>query len=204
MVERAAAESGPWQVVGRGISDAAWPYRPLFCDTSVEVGRPYFYRVKAKDRQRISEASNVVGPVTATALTLVDEMKDLTLVRAHEGVALEGGKTRQAKEDMDRVKGGSGAFIVYRTPKPMQRCKVFAFFPKAVTSLGFSTSSDGRDYTVVSAERHDYFSGEGEYGYFKPVLFEVQLDSTAGRFLKIEFGGEVEISRVEIAYGGIE
>ena len=201
-VERAAAESGPWMVVGRGISDAALPYRPLFNDTRVEVGQHYFYRVKAMNDGGPSRASNVVGPVTVRQLTLVDEMRDFSLMHQHAGVTLETGDTRKAKEDMDRVKGDREASIVYKRPQPIQTCKVYAFFPKAVAPIRLHESSDGRAYTEVPAERHDYFSGEGEYGYFKPVLFEARLDSGDRRFIKIELAGRTQISRVEIAYGG--
>jgi mannan endo-1,4-beta-mannosidase len=201
-VERALQKNGPWTVVGQDISDAAVPYRPLFGDSHVETGKSYFYRVKARNAGGISDASNVVGPVTVRWLTLVDEMRDFSLMHEHDGLALETGSTRNAKEDMDRVKAAGKASAVYKTPGPISVCRVYAFLSKDATSLTFHRSPDGRKFTECLAQRHDYFSGEGEYGYFKPVLFEVRLDAADGRFVKIECAGEVQISRVEIAYGG--
>lgn len=200
-VQRAPTKDGPWTVVGRDISDAALPYRPLFNDTGAPLGRKYYYRVIAQNRAHASRPSKAVGPVTVECLTLVDELDDLSMMAQHDGVALETGKTRQAKEDMDRVKGDKGAFLVYKTPGPVTRCKVYVFFPEAVTSLDFHVSPDGQSYTPVPAKRHDYFSGEGEYGYFKPVAYEVTLDSSNARYVKIDFGGPVQVARIEIAYG---
>ena len=200
-VERARREDGPWTVAGSGISDAAVPYRPLFSDSQVEIGQAYFYRVKAENAGGMSAASNVVGPVDVQHLTLVDEMRDFSLMHEQSGVALETGNTRNAKEDMDRVKADSGASIVYQTPRPVDVCRVYAFVSQDTASLEFQRSSDGRTYTEAPAQRHDYFSGEGEYGYFEPVLFEVHATGSDRRFLRIVFTGPVQISRVELAYG---
>jgi hypothetical protein len=201
-VERAPTKNGPWTVVGREISDAAVPYRPLFNDTRVEIGRPYFYRVRAANESGLSEPSNVVGPVTPRAMALVDEMRDFSLMHQHTGITLETGNTRKAKEDMDRVKGDRGASIVYETLQPIRTCKVYAFFPKEVKPFRFDLSSNGRTYAQVPAARRDYFSGGGEYGYFKPVSFEVAPNGRDSRFIKIEFAAQAEISRVEITHGG--
>jgi len=202
IVERASGQNGPWTVVGRDISDAATPYRPLFSDDAVDVGKAYFYRVKAVNVGGTSEPSNVVGPVRVRWLTLVDEVRDFSRMHVHEDVALETGNTRNAKEDMDRVKGQHGASIVYETAQAIGTCKAFAFLSKDEASLSFQQSADGRTWTQAPAQRHDYFSGEGEYGYFKPVLYKVQPKGAESRFIKIDFGGEVQISRVEMTYGG--
>ena len=202
IVERTSGQNGPWTVVGRDISDAATPYRPLFSDDAVDVGKAYFYRVKAVNVGGTSEPSNVVGPVRVRWLTLVDEVRDFSRMHVHEDVALETGNTRNAKEDMDRVKGQHGASIVYETAQAIGTCKAFAFLSKDEASLSFQQSADGRTWTQAPAQRHDYFSGEGEYGYFKPVLYKVQPKGAESRFIKIDFGGEVQISRVEMTYGG--
>ena len=137
-------------------------------------------------------------------LTLVDEMRDGSLMGHRRGVALETGETRRAKEDMDRVKGERGAVIAYNTPEPIKTCRVYAFFPQkgVPLAIGIGQSSDGQIYEGVRAESHRYFSGEGEYGYFWPVLFETKLDAADKRHIVIRFLGEAQISRVEITYGG--
>ncbi|UCD53176.1 MAG: cellulase family glycosylhydrolase [Phycisphaerales bacterium] len=202
IVERAPKQDGPWAAVGSDISDAAIPYRPLFSDSKARVGKSYFYRVKAQNTGGISGPSNVVGPVVVRRLTLVDEMRDFSRVHEHEGVALETGSTRNAKEDMDRVKATGQASLVYQVPAPISVCRVYAFLSQDGTSVTFRRSSGGQDFRKLSGRRHDYFSGEGEYGYFRPVLFEARFDGGDSRFVKIELTGAVQISRVEIAYGG--
>lgn len=198
-VERAESTSGPWTEVGRDISDATVPYRPLFDDVKAEIGKRYFYRVKAQNDTGVSKPSNVVGPVTVTHLTLVDEMRDVSLMAQHINVTPETGKTRNAKEDMDRIKGDRGASVIYKLPATVQTCIVYAFLPKELADLGFQVSSDGQMWQTIEAKRKDFFSGEGQYGYFKPVRY--QADASRGRFIKIEFTGEAQISRIEIAYG---
>ncbi len=198
-IERAERKNGPWIEVGRNISDAAIPYRPLFNDTSVEIGKAYFYRVKAQNDAGVSKPSNIVGPVAVRYLTLVDEMRDFSLVARHKDVTPETSKTRNAKEDMDRMKGDNGASLVYKLPDTIRSCVVYAFLPKELADFRFQVSSDGQTWQTVDAERKDFFSGEGQYGYFKPVRY--QADTGQGRFIKIEFTGEAQISRIEIAYG---
>jgi len=205
IVERATSANGPWKVVARDVSDAAVPYRPLFNDTEAEIGRQYFYRVKARNGAGASAASNTVGPVTVRHLTLVDEMTDLSLMEECDGVVRKTDETRKAKEDMDRVTGGDkGASIVYRTPQPVRACKIYAFFSKRVNGPVVSLSSDGRDFTPAFPLRRNFSSGEGAYGYFKPSLYEIKARSGDIRFVKFLFGGGTQISRVEIAYGGAE
>ncbi len=203
-VERAQEQDGPWIVVGRDISDAAIPYRPLFNDDEVEIGNWYYYRVRAKNGSGLSGPSNVVGPVMVSQITLVDEMRDFSLIKAYEEVALETGDTRNAKEDMDRIKGDQGSVIVYNVPGAMELCKVYAFVSEDAKALDFHQSANGHVFTPAGADSHEYFSGEGEYGYFKPVLYEVHPEEAGARFLKITFTGPAQISRVEIAYGAAQ
>ncbi len=199
VVERTGSKNGPWTKVGGNISDAAIPYRPLFNDTSVEIGNAYFYRVKAQNDSGVSNPSNIVGPVAVKYLTLVDEMRDFSLMAQHTDITPETSKTRNAKEDMDRMKGERGASLVYELPATIQTCVVYAFLPKELADFRFQVSSDGQTWQTVDAERKDFFSGEGQYGYFKPVRY--QADADQGRFLRIEFTGEAQISRIEIACG---
>jgi len=202
IVERAQQQEGPWTAVASDVSDAAVPYRPLFSDSKANVGKSYFYRVKAQNASGVSKPSNVVGPVEVRWLTLVDELRDFSLVHEHDGLVLETGSTRNAKEDMDRVKASGRAALVYKVRPPLSMCRVYAFVSKEATSVVFHKSSDGKTYTEAAAQRRDYFSGEGEYGYFRPVLFEARFDAVDISVVRIELSGAVQISRVEIAYGG--
>jgi mannan endo-1,4-beta-mannosidase len=126
-------------------------------------------------------------------------MRDFSLMARRTDITQETGKTRNAKEDMDRMKGDNGASLVYELPATIRTCTVYAFLPEELANFRFHISSDGQTYRTIEAQRKDFFSGEGQYGYFKPVRY--QADAGHGRFIKIEFTDEAQISRIEIACG---
>ena len=74
--------------MGSDVDDTAVPYAPLFADTWTIQGQQYFYRVRARNDAGASEPSNVVGPVRADGVTMVDDLADLTRSFAHAGVRL--------------------------------------------------------------------------------------------------------------------
>ncbi len=199
-VERAPKRSGPWKVVGNGIDESAVQYYPLFADESVPRGE-WFYRVVAKNESGVSKPSNVVGPVTVTHDTLVDDLADFSKIFAREGnLEIKTRDCRKAKEDVDRAAGKAGDALIYKLPTSIESFRVFAFFPGEVADLKFSISDDGRTYHDLSADRNEYFSGAGDYDYWKPVLYHAGNVSGAGKFLKIEMTGETQIGRVEITH----
>ncbi len=105
------SQNGPWQIAGRDISDADFQYRPLFNDTGVEIGKSYYYRVTAKNSAGESKPSNIVGPVSVTCKTLVDEMQDFKLISNREGaLSLETKEARKFKEDISPAKRHSRQF----------------------------------------------------------------------------------------------
>ncbi len=202
IVERAEKDNGPWTEIGRNVSDAAVPYRPLFADADVQIAGQYFYRVTAQNGTGVSAPSNTVGPVAVRHFTLVDEMRDFSLLYQHTDVTPETGKTRNAKEDMDRLQGATGAALVYRLPAVIGTCTVYTFFPEEPADFRFQVSADGQTWQAAEVRRKDFYGGEGQYGYWKPVRYEAKPQALQGRFIKIEFTGEAQISRIEITYGG--
>jgi len=202
VVERAARKSGPWTIAGENIDETAVQYRPLFADPNVSQGK-WFYRVRARNQTGASEASNVIGPVKVTHATLVDELRDFSLIHARTGVLeIQTRDCRKAKEDAHRLAGQAGSEISYRLPAPIRSCRLDAFFPGDVADFRFLVSTDGqKNYTVVPATRQPYFSGAGDYGYWKPVRYECRVPDKKSRFLMIQFQGEAQIGRLEIRYG---
>ncbi len=199
-VERAPKRSGPWKVVGAGIDESAVQYYPLFSDESV-LGGEWFYRIIAMNGSGVSKPSNVVGPVTATHDTLVDNLADFSKVFAREGnLEIKTRDCRKAKEDVDRAAGKAGDALVYKLPTAIESFRVFAFFPGQVADLKFSISDDGQTYHDVPAAKNEYFSGAGDYNYWEPVLYQAQNVTGVGKFLKIEMTGETQIGRVEITH----
>jgi hypothetical protein len=201
-VERAENPNGPRQIAGDNISDAEFQYRPLFNDTSVKIGKSYYYRVTAHNSVGESKPSNIVGPVSVTCKTLVDEMQDFKLISNREGtLSLETKEARKFKEDMHRLKGATGSSIIYKVEPPIVSWKVYSFFPQAVSDFNFYESADGKNFEPVKLSRHDYFTGKGDYNYCLPVLYTGTGIGDDTRYLKIEYTGEAQISRVEIKYG---
>ena len=201
IVERAESSDGPWVVAGRGISDAALQYRPLFNDTGVEIGGDYYYRVIAENSAGRSGPSNIIGPVYVSYKTLVDEMQDWRFIHEHsDEMSLEIRQARNFKEDAHRLKGKGGDSIVYKVEDPINSWKVYSFFPDEVSDLKFYVSADGTSFEQIEFVRQDYFAGKGEYDYHKPVLYKGVGSGIDKKYLKIEYVCEAQISCVEIKY----
>jgi hypothetical protein len=199
-VERASDPAGPWTVVGDNIDESFVQYRPLFADESVPGG-DWFYRVRAANAAGSSAPSNIAGPVKVTRATLVDELADFKKVDAVLGlVVIKTNECRQAREDAHRAAAKAGDTLTYRLPGRVEGFRVFAFFPHHVADMMFSISSDGRQFQEIKAEKHEYFQGAGDYGYWKPVLYSAGLVGQAGNFLRIVMTGQTQIGRVEILH----
>ncbi len=197
-VERSPKASGPWTVVGRAIDESLVQYRPLFNDEAAPGGE-WYYRVRANNESGSSEPSNVVGPVKVTHDTLVDELADFSRVYAMQGnLEIKTRNCRKAKEDANRAGGAAGDALIYRLPTAIENFRVFVFFPNDVADLKFVVSADGKTYHEVDASKETYFHGAGDYGYWKPVLYQAGQVGADAKFLKIELTGETEIGRVEI------
>jgi mannan endo-1,4-beta-mannosidase len=199
-VERASAANGPWTTLAEGIDDADTQYRPLFVDTSAPVGTTVFYRVRARNSAGLSAFSNVVGPVRVAARTLVDPMRNLSVVYHGQGpLALSGGDDRRFKETTRRVKGEAGAELTYYVPGTIQGFQVDVFAAEEGDPLSLLTSVDGRIYTPVAPERRSFFAGQEDYGYWAPIRYTASAPGEA-RYLRLVFREAAEVARVEIAY----
>jgi hypothetical protein len=204
-VERASKESGPWTVAGENIDETAVQYRPLFADGKVEKGN-WFYRVRACNTAGVSEPSNVVGPVVVDYATIVDEMTESPLFHSDNfsNLDIKTHGNRPLKEDGSRLAGQKDSSIIFKVPARIRACRLYAFFPHEVADFRFLVSEkdkfgiDDKNYEEVPCTKKLYFSGSGEYGYWKPVLFTCKPDSPDARYLKIEFPAEAQISRIEI------
>ena len=202
IVERTQSKDGPWLAAKCNISDAALQHRPLFNDTSVEIGKSYYYRVIALNSAGISKPSNIIGPVSVAYKTLVDEMQDMQSIHENNGdLSLEIKQARNFKEDAHRLKGTSGDYVIYEVETPINSWKVYSFFPKDISDFAFYVSADGRDFEQVKFKRQDYFIGKGEYDYYKPVLYNGVGSGEEVKYLKIEYTSQAQISCVEIKYG---
>ena len=202
IIERAPSLLGKWTVIAKDIDDARHPYQSMFADKTVEIGKQYYYRVIAKNAAGKSSPSNRVRSKKIIHLTLVDELYDSRHFYTCEGqLEFKTNNARQTKEDFHRLAGEKDACIVYNVPRDIICFKLYTFFPDTVVDLKFYASDNGGDFTEIMPNRTDYFSGAGDYDYFKPVLYEAERLPNYSKFLKIEYQTNNEIARVEIKYG---
>jgi mannan endo-1,4-beta-mannosidase len=198
-VERAPADSGPWQVVASNVDEAFTQYRPQFADESVPAGK-WFYRVLARNDSGVSEPSNVAGPVNVDTATLVDELADLSKTSAlHGGWQIANRDCRNAREDDHRAAGTAGDSLTWQLPTTVTSFRAYVYFPHAESRLKFFLSDDGRDFHEIAAQEDMNYHGAGDYGYWKPALCHAE-NLSGGKYLKIELTGETQIGRVEISH----
>ncbi len=199
-VQRAASAMGPWAEVGRGISEAQVQFRPLFVDESVEPGRPCWYRVIARNEAGPSLPSNIVGPVTITHRTLVDELwNDSRIFLVQGTIQLQQNDARKFKEDCHRIAGEKGTAVVYLAGRRLRAARVFAFSQAAEPDLRLSVSKDCRNFEAVQPEvKRTTTYGEPVYAFRKADLYVVNPPGDGYRYVRIEFQGDAQLSRVEI------
>jgi mannan endo-1,4-beta-mannosidase len=204
LVERADSDGGPWNVVGEGVDDTAVQYRPLFNDASAEVGRSYRYRVKARNDGGESDPSNVVGPVTVAHRTLVDEGQDLSQLAEKAGeVKPTTGEDRKRREDIHRILLPAGGSITYRVDDPIKSWRATLFRENASASVEAEQSRDGQTFAAVEPAVDLGPMAGGDYGYLQMVELRSRRSEPPVKFLRLRaVGGPLEVSRVEIRYGG--
>ena len=202
-VERSESKNGDWKIVGLNISDAVQANAPLFNDNNIEVGKEYYYRVIAKNVAGNSIPSNVVGPVKVESKTLIDEMKNFTVMFYHEGeIKIKTDKDREFKEIMHRIKVEIGSSLYYFVSGKIKSCKIYSFSEKDISSLNISLSNDGNNFIDMNSERNSYYIGKGDYDYWIPSLYEIDLPNSENsyQFLKVDVKELNQIARIEIEY----
>lgn len=202
IMERAEDEEGPWQMIAKNVIETRVQYRPLYQDTSAELGKSYYYRITALNDAGRSEPSGAAGPVHVSHLTLVDEMNDFKKMKNYSGsLSFDRNQARKAKEDLCRLKGHKNGSIVYYVPGGIRACSVFVFFPDKVIDPVLAFSADGIHYNPANTRKEEYYTGSGYYDYWKPVKFTADVTDPMMNYLKVVFSTEMQISRIEIQYG---
>ena len=201
VVERAADPQGPWVTAGDAVDETQVQYWPLFADEAVPSGA-WYYRVSAVGPGGRSGPSNVAGPVRVTDVrTWVDNLSDESRLEAKHGrVSIQRRDCRKAKEDAHRLAGSAGDAVVYRVPGEVVSVRVYAFYPGPAGEFVISASGDGRSYLSLGSECESYGAEAAEYGYWTPVRQETGPAPPEARLVRIEFGAEAQLGRVEIRY----
>ncbi|MBN1577178.1 MAG: hypothetical protein JW913_11535 [Chitinispirillaceae bacterium] len=203
-VERAEGPEGPWTVAGDSIDETVVAYRPLFNDTSVRIGKTYYYRVIARGTGGSSAPSAVAGPVAVTSLTLVDELLPSgERFIAARGTSFTDAKPWRFKYDFHRRRGARGEYIEYRVEGIIGGVRIFAFFPGRPFDFTVEISADGDVYSPVIVRRRPfpYCCADPRDRLRLPVLFTVNAPETRGNRVRIVFPrGKAQVGRCEIDY----
>jgi len=193
-----------WKVIDSSASDANSNYRPLFSDTLAEPGTNYSYRVRARNSSGISEASEVVGPVSAPCRLLVDEFEDTSkMIRESSGVTIIRNKENiRAKEDGSRLSGSSGDSLVYQVPAQISNVQVDAFFTMKghENDLKFSSGVSQQSTIPLPASRTIFEVFDNAYRAFTPVRYDVTNIPRNHRYIVIYLKEGIQLGRLEIGY----
>jgi hypothetical protein len=201
-VERRDADSVNWTVVAQDVDESRFQYRPLFVDETAAAGHGYFYRVQAKNESGVSEYSNTVGPFSADALTLVDEMDSFARVFQKEGdlTLLTFQDIRKAKEDRSRLIGTTGSYIMYKVQGDARSITIDALCTMDSSTVSIAADSALGAMKDVPLKIRRYRFGRNDYGFYDAVSFTSDQLPFGTRFVKILLREGVQICRVEISY----
>jgi mannan endo-1,4-beta-mannosidase len=201
IVERRAAGESSWSVVGDAIDESRYQYRPLFSDETAEVGKQYFYRVKAKNDAGTSDVSNEVGPVKVTTQRFIDEMENFDHVFQKDGLLrlLTYQDIRRAKEDKSRLTGTEMSYIMYKVPSSTDTVSVDVLADDTSGSVRLFTSADGVTFARANTQKEVFSFGENDYRFFHAIRIRANSVPEGTLYVKIVLDGTVQIGRVEIS-----
>lgn len=209
-VSRAENKTGPWEIVGKEVSDAAVQYRPLFNDQSAESGKSYFYRVSANNKSGSSVPSNIVGPVRVRWKYLVDECQNFEKLYRHNGkIEVLTRQARKVQEDGHRFSLSPGSSIDYHVREPINHWHALLFCSDDQVEPQVSCSIDGKNFVPCEVEHKQVAIGSGDYGYHIPHMLKGRISQPDARHMRVSLSkntpdskkSNVDVSRVEIAYG---
>jgi hypothetical protein len=201
LIERRDEDSG-WKILVDSITDAVYAYRPQFSDTSVVIGKSYFYRIKARNESGVSEYSNVVGPIKVSYKILIDELENDKKIFKKEG-DLEFLKLKQivqAKEDRNRLKGGKENYLIYNVQGVVKSVKVDFFLTDELGEVQLFAAADSEIYSQLRMKKDIYVPYKNVYGYFTAVSNTSSEILNSARYIKVVFNDGVQIGRIEIVY----
>jgi hypothetical protein len=209
-VLRSTEPVGPWEIVGKNISDADFPYAPLFTDESAVPGESYYYAVVARNATGESAASNEVGPVQVSERVLVDNCLDLARVAKVQGdVQFVAGEDRKTREDSHRLRLLPGSAVTYKVDGDISRWSVEAYFADDTSQLTAATSLDGVEFQPCEVQTRSRGTAKNDYNYLRNAIVNGECAPGQAKYLRLELPGpenetaSAQIGRVVIHYGRI-
>ena len=215
VVERKEKGSDEWKSIADNVSDGNIVFRPLFYDSTAELGKSYYYRIIAKNNSGSSGTSNEMGPIDVTYKKFIDDMKDSSKIinKSDSLVFLSYQDSYRAKEDYSRLKGRYGSYIVYEMPQDIDSIKVEVFFmpPSNIVSgnqcgldIYASDSLNDSSFKILNTKMETFPPLNNFYKFFIPAVYTCAEFPLNSKYLKIKFNGEAQLSRVEIIYSTIK
>jgi hypothetical protein len=197
------------EVVGRGISDAALPYAPLYNDESVQPSNSYYYAVVARNASGSSDPSNKIGPIKVTQRSLVDNCLDTSHGKIEGDVTFATGEDRKTREDPHRLKFAPGCSITYEVTEPIAAFEIAAYFPDDKAKFEIAASNDGNSFEPCEFESQELSKTKNDYGYLRHAVLKGNKLPENARFLRITYPSQskadsnAQIGRAVIHYGRI-
>jgi mannan endo-1,4-beta-mannosidase len=202
-LQRATSPEGPWQTLQRDATDHLVVCAPLYCDTTAEESRSYFYRTIARSDAGDSAPSNTIGPIVVDRCWFVDELFDLSRanIATHNiRVAKSYAHSAYLEDIAVAVRDAldAPAVLAYRVPGALRffTCTVF---DAGVSPQFFVRRAGDKSRTEVTPTVTRYDEG-------RRARYTAELDSDAGDTLEIALSAEASprqaIGRVELAFTG--
>jgi mannan endo-1,4-beta-mannosidase len=210
-IQRRDADNGQWDTIADSVSEVVGTFRPLFEDTTAELGKSYFYRAIAENQSGSSAPSNEIGPVENDCKELIDELDDSTKIFAMSDSLsfLKYQDSYRAKNDFNRLKGTAGSYVIYRVRQSIDSIRVEAFLTNAEVTgsqcgLDFFASDSIETMKPINVKVETFPMYRNFYRFFTPAIYTWSDFPPNSRYLKIRFDDATQLSRVEIIYSKVE
>ncbi len=212
-IQRKTAGQENWKTIADSVSDAAVVFRPLYDDTTAELGKSYFYRIAAHNISGSSPPSNEVGPVEVNYKKFIDELNDSTKIfQMSDSLQFIYNKNDyRAKEDQGRLGGVKGSYIVYKIPEAIDSIKVEVFLSppyspesSSLCGLDFYASDSLNTLEPLAARIETFPPYKNFYEFYTPAVYTCDEFPAGSKYLKIKFNNTAQLSRVEIIYSTLQ
>jgi len=201
-IQRETAGTENWTTIADSASDADVTFRPLYDDSTAELGKSYYYRIFARNSSGLSTSSNVVGPVEVDFKKLTDELVDSTRIfqMSDSLQFLNYQDSYRARNDDSRLKGAKDSYVIYQVPQPVDSIRVEVFLTNSQCGLDFFASDSLGTLKPLAAKLETFPPYRNFYRFFTPAVYTCAEFPSGSRYLKIKFNDQAQLSRVEIIY----
>ncbi len=201
ILERANGLTGRWQSIAQ-IADTSNYFDSLYHDTTVKVGKRYYYRVIAANQTGRSAPSAPVLSKKVDFYTFIDHFNTNDKVLLNDGpFNLLSNQCDTEIPDEHCLRADTGTVLEYHLPGQMKSINLLTCFPDSVFDPNFWVSQNGKQYIPLQLKRSNYSFPGFSNKQPSAQLYEADRFPVYSRFLKIQCNGITDFSRVEVEYG---